>query len=614
MNDAIAHRGPDDDGYHCDGPAGLGMRRLAIIDLVTGAQPIGNEDGTIQVVFNGEIYNHLELRAELEAKGHTFRTKADTEVLPHLYEEEGPGFVARLNAMAALALWDGNRRRLVIARDRLGKKPLHWTIGREAIVFGSEIKALLRHPDVRAEVDPVALASYLVHEYVPCPRSIFDGIHKIRPGHYAVFEDGRLREEAYWDIPGPDAGRPPRRAEVEERLRGTLLDSVTRRLMSDVPLGVFLSGGIDSSSIVACMARAGADVRSFSVAFRESSFDESAHFRRVARHFGTRHEERTLTPEALLEILPDLVSRIDEPIGDASILPTYLLSRFTREHVTVALGGEGGDELMAGYPTYQAHRMAAIYERLPSLLRRGLVEPAVRRLPVSRENISFDFKARRFVEGAGLDPPVRNQVWLGSFAGPRAIALLGPDLRRAVGGTDLHAEERAHFERAPAPDTLGRLLYVDLKMYLQDGILVKVDRASMACSLEVRAPLLDYRFVELIARLPTSWKLKRLTTKACFKSAMRPWLPEGIVDRPKKGFGIPVAEWLRGPLKGMLTDLLATRRLRDQGFLDPAGVAAIVEDHLSGRRDHRKPLWTLLMLQMWHDHWGRGRTGETRAA
>lgn len=620
MADALVHRGPDDEGIHVEGAVALGMRRLAIIDLQTGHQPIANEDGTIWVVFNGEVYNYLELRDQLASRGHRFRTRSDTEVLVHLYEEKGDEFVTAINAMAALALWDGRRRRLVLARDRMGKKPLHYALTPGAFVFGSEIKALLRHPAVRAEIDQGSMARYLVHEYVPCPGTIFRGIRKLRPGHVGVFEAGRFSERPYWDLPQQSRpeGRPrggPSVTEVEDTIRGTLLEAVRCRLMSDVPLGVFLSGGIDSTSIVACMSRvAPGRVRSFSIAFDEPSFDESAHFRAVARHFGTQHEDRTLRPRELLDVLPGLTAKIDEPLGDASILPTYLLSRFTRESVTVALGGDGGDELFAGYPTYQAHRLARAYESLPAPLRAGVIEPLVRRLPVSRANISLDFKAKRFISGAGHPPEIRNQIWLGSFSGPEALAVLSRDVRESLARTDLFDVAREHMRRAPASDPLGKLQYVDLKMYLQDCILVKVDRASMACSLEVRAPMLDHRFVELVAGLPTSWKLRRLRTKHIFKRAMRPWLPRGIVDRPKKGFGIPVAEWLRGPLKGMMLDLLAPARLIGQGILDPAAVGRMVEDHLEGRRDNRKPIWTLLMLQLWMENWGEARPREAVTA
>src|SRR5437867_4598312 len=618
MADTLVHRGPDDEGIHVEGAVALGMRRRAVIDLQTGHQPIANEDGTIWVVFNGEVYNYLELRDELVSRGHRFKTRSDTEVLVHLYEEKGDEFVTSINAMAALALWDGRRQRLVLARDRLGKKPLHYALTPEAFVFGSEIKAVLRHPAVRAGLDTDSLARYLVHEYVPCPRTIYQGILKLRPGHLGILEGGRFTERAYWDVPpqrSTEHGEQASAAEVEEEIRETLLDAVRCRLMSDVPLGVFLSGGIDSTSIVACMSRAAPGrVHSFSVAFKESSFDESAHSREAARHFDTQHEERLLTPRELLDVLPSLASTIDEPLGDASILPTYLLSRFAREKVTVALGGDGGDELLAGYPTYQAHRLARFYERLPAAIRAGVVEPLVRRLPVSRANISFDFKARKFISGAGHPPEIRNQIWLGSFSDSEALSILSPDLRGLLATIDLFDEARLHMERAPASDVLGKLLYVDLKMYLQDGILVKVDRASMACSLEVRAPMLDYRFVELIARLPTSWKLRGMTTKHVFKRAMKPWLPPGIVSRPKKGFGIPVAEWLRGPLKPLMMDLLAPERLKRQGMLEPAAVAALVQDHLDGRRDNRKAIWTLLMMQLWTENWGRVWPRETVSA
>ncbi len=615
MTRAIAHRGPDDEGVVTRGPAALGMRRLSIIDVAAGHQPIANEDESIWIVFNGEVYNHLELRRELEDKGHRFRTRSDTEVLVHLYEEEGEAFVARLNAMAALALWDTRRRKLVLARDRMGKKPLHYAITPTALVFGSELKALRRHPEVRGGMDPASMARYLVHEYVPCPRTILDGVRKLRPGHVGVFEGGRFHERAYWDIPGP-APMAQVPAGIEETLRETVSSAVRCRLMSEVPLGVFLSGGVDSTSIVACMARAGGEVRTFSVSFEDASFDESKHFRRVAAHYGTRHEERRLTAGGLLEMLPPLAAVLDEPLGDASILPTYLLSRFTREHVTVALGGEGGDELFAGYPTYQAHRLASLYERVPAGARAALIEPIVRRLPVSRRNISFDFKARRFIRGIGHPPEERNQIWLGSFSPQEAMGLLAPDLRRALVGEDLLDEARAHFRRAPAPagDLLSRLLYVDLKMYLQDSILVKVDRASMACSLEVRAPLLDYRVVELAARLPASLKLRTMTTKYILKRAMEPWLPPGITRRPKKGFGIPVADWLRGPLRGLMLDLLAEQRLRRLGYLDPRAVQQRVAEHLDGRADHRKEIWTLLMLQLWQEHWAGVGQDETIAA
>ena len=398
MTDAIVHRGPDDEGFHVQGRVALGMRRLAIIDLETGQQPISNEDGTIWVVFNGEVYNYLDLRDDLLSRGHRFKSRSDTEVLVHLYEERGDDFATAINGMAALALWDSRRQRLVLARDRLGKKPLHYALTPEAFVFGSEIKALLSHPAVRAEIDHGSVARYLVHEYVPCPRTIYHGILKLRPGHLGIFEGDRFTECPYWDVPAPSKPEQrtepePPAAQVEEEIRQTLLDAVRCRLMSDVPLGVFLSGGIDSTSIVACMSRAApGSVRSFSVAFKERSFDESVHFRKVARYFNTQHEERVLTPAALLDVLPALAATIDEPLGDASILPSYLLSQFTREKVKVALGGDGGDELLAGYPTYQAHRLARVYERLPAAVRAGVIEPLVRRLPVSRANISFDLR------------------------------------------------------------------------------------------------------------------------------------------------------------------------------------------------------------------------------
>jgi asparagine synthase (glutamine-hydrolysing) len=602
MTVAIHHRGPDDEGFYL-GPTesatavGFGFRRLSIIDLATGNQPIANEDGTVWVVFNGEIYNFLALRTDLEERGHRFTTNADTEVIVHLYEELGHDFVERLNGMFAFALWDERRQVLLLARDRFGKKPLYYADLGRTLLFASELKSLVEHPLCPKELDFDALSRYLAMEYVPTPYSILDGVRKLPGGHLLIWEDGNASIDRYWDLElRADA---PARADDEyiEEFRSRLREAVNRRLMSDVPLGAFLSGGIDSSSVVAMMVDAlpPSAVKTFSIGFGERSFDESAHARRVAAHFGTDHHEEIFTPQVMLDLLPEVVDWLDEPFGDASILPTYLLSRFTREYVTVALGGDGADELLAGYPTFAADRFARLY-RIPRLLHSNVILPLVDRVPVSTANFSFDFKLKRFLRGAASPEDVRHPTWLGSFTPDEEASLLaGPP-------PDPFAEQRQAFAHA-AGDRLARLIYLYAATYLQDDILVKVDRASMACSLEVRAPFLDVELVKFLGRVPSRLKLRGLDTKHLLKRTMADVLPPGIATRAKKGFGIPVAAWFKGPLRETLQDELSPERIRSQGLFEPAEVHRLVSEHLSGRRDHRKSLWTLFVFQLWHRRW-----------
>jgi asparagine synthase (glutamine-hydrolysing) len=606
MTAALRHRGPDDEGfYFSTAPSaagvGLGFRRLSIIDLVTGNQPIANEDGSVQVVFNGEIYNYRELRSELEARGHRLATESDTEVIVHQYEELGSRCFARLNGMFALALWDANRSELVLARDRFGKKPLYYADLGGSLLFGSELKSLLEHPRCPRDLDLDALSRYLALEYVPTPYSIFAGVRKLPGGHVLRWRDGGVSIEQFWDL-GLDPDDPPRPAEAYvEEFRELLRAAVRRRLVSDVPLGAFLSGGIDSSSVVAMMVDAlpAKAVKTFSVGFEERSFDESLHARRVAAHFGTDHHEEVFTPRVMLDTLPTVVDWLDEPFGDASILPTYLLSRFTREHVTVALGGDGSDELLAGYPTFPADRLARFY-RVPRLLHSNVIVPLADRLPVSTANFSFDFKLKRFLRAAGSREDVRHPLWLGSFTPDEQAALL------AETPGDPFVEQRRVLAQGGS-DRLGRLIYLYAKTYLQDDILVKVDRASMACSLEVRAPFLDVELVEFLARVPSRLKLHRLDTKHLLKRAMGDVLPTGIAERAKKGFGIPVGAWFKGELREALLDELSPERIRQQGLFQPAEVDRLISEHLSGRRDHRKQLWTLFVFQLWHRRWLGGR-------
>ena len=599
MCSAMVHRGPDDQGIVQFDGVTLGMRRLSIIDLASGHQPIHNEDWTAWVIQNGEIYNYRELRDELLAKGHSFSTQSDTEVLVHAYEEWGESMVERLNGMFAFAVFDRVRSTVFLARDRVGIKPLHYAIDGGRLVFASELKALLRDPALRRDIDPVALDEYLACEFVPSPRSIVQGIRKLEPGQTLTWSvaDRTSRTRLYWT---PELNLDPAMAamSVDERcegLREALRESVRKELISDVPLGVFLSGGIDSSAVAATMKQLGGEVKTFSVGFAERSFDEAPYARAVAQHLGTDHHELTLEPSMLLGLIPQLPVLLDEPLGDASIIPTYLLSTFTRQHVKVALGGDGGDELFAGYPTLQAHRLAGYYLRAPRLIRQGLVEPMVRRLPVSRDNLSFDFRAKRFVGGAAYPIAERHQRWMGSFAAEERATLLSRDLRNSLppNGTAPSA--------SGSEDPLNQVLLMDMRGYLENDILVKLDRASMMASLEGRVPLLNHDFVSFALRLPLDMKLHGMKSKYLFKRALRGILPEQILNRPKKGFGIPVAEWFRGPLKEQMLSVLSPDRIARKGFFDPAAVSRLIEDHLDGRHDNRKQLWTLFAFELWHD-------------
>ncbi|AMV36007.1 asparagine synthase (glutamine-hydrolyzing) [Planctomyces sp. SH-PL62] len=602
MTAVLAHRGPDGDGVHVAGPVALGHRRLSIIDVEGGAQPLANEDGSVWIVYNGELYNEPELRPGLEAKGHRYRTHCDTETYVHLYEEDGEAFVERLNGMFALAIWDGPRRRLILARDRMGQKPLYYAeLPGGGLAFGSEPKALLKHPEVPRALDPDGLARYLFYEYVPAPYSIWQGVRKLPRGHVLIWEGGRVRVSRFFPKGHPRDPSPPPFEEAAERFWGSFRDSVARHRRSDVPLGVFLSGGVDSSSVAAalCEVEPAATVHTFSIGFEDPSFDESAHARAVAEFLGTDHHERTFSVDQVLELLPQVAAWLDEPFGDASVLPTHLLSRFAREHVAVALGGDGADELIAGYPTFEAERAARIYRGLPRPAR-ALAEAAVGRLPVDHRNFSFDFKLKQFLRGAAEAPPLAHQRWLGSFSGPELARLLVAD------GLDVEAEHASLAARIAAEDPgdpLDRSLELYQETYLPEDILTKVDRASMACGLEVRAPFLDARLVDEVRSLPSSYKYGKGTTKRLLKRAAASRLPEAILKRPKKGFGIPVARWLRGPLAPLLHRLLAPDRLRAQGLFRPEEVARRVAEHQAGARDHRKPLWTLLMFQLWHEQW-----------
>jgi asparagine synthase (glutamine-hydrolysing) len=601
MNGTLVHRGPDEDGVYLKGPVGLAMRRLSIIDLSTGKQPIGNEDGSVQVVYNGEIYNFQEIRKDLEALGHRFITSSDTEVIPHLYEEAGEAFVHRLNGMFAVALWDVRRRKLLLVRDRLGIKPLYYRADADRLVFGSEIKAILQ-AEVPREIDEEGLSQYLALNYIPAPRTIFRGIQKLPPGHLLRAEAGAVKVEPWWELPAEPSPVDRSEGELAEELRALMADAVKMRLISDVPLGVFLSGGVDSSAVVAMMAKAATGpVKTFSIGFAEKSYDELRFARRIAREFGTRHEELEVRPRPR-EILPKLTETFDEPFADSSSIPVWHVSHLARQSVTVALGGDGGDELFGGYETYSAYQWARLYRRLPDFLAKGLIPRVIRRLPVSDAKISFDYKAKRFVAWAPRPPEEAHYGWKVIFDAPERDRLLAGGISRGKDALDLFAETYRSFG---GEDALARLMRVDTKIYLPDDILVKVDRMSMANSLEVRPPLLDYRIVEWASRLPSGFKIKGLRKKTILRRAMKGIVPDEILDRKKGGFNVPMAAWLRGELKEVFCDQLSRERIRAQGIFRPTQVQSLYEAHLERRADYSRQLWALLVFSLWYDRYFR---------
>ncbi len=606
MRESLYHRGPDDLGEYTrpldeKGPfVFFGHRRLSIIDLSGGRQPLSNEDGTIWVIFNGEIYNFRELREDLEGRGHQFRTRSDTEVIAHSYEEYGEECFRRFNGMFAIGIWDGKENRLVLARDPLGKKPLYYSYVDETFLFASELKAIMAYPSFQRKVAPSSLMKYLFFEFIPCPHTIFKDAKKIPAASYLTWDKKGMEIRQYWSpfvhqIVEKDLSE----YEAELRIKELLKESVKRRLISDVPLGIFLSGGIDSSAITALAQReVPGKVKTFSIGFEDPSFNESKYGWLASKYIGTEHHEQIMTPSDLLNIVPHLPDILDEPMADASILPTYLLSKFTREHVTVALGGDGGDELFAGYPTYLAHQFAMQYDRYLKVF-----HPAIHflgnLLPVSDNNISFDFKVKKFLSGIGYPDGIRNSVWLGSFSFPDLNKALSPELIPQFDKVKLVEEITSYEKGSPLKDRISLLQFLDLKLYLQESILVKVDRASMACSLEVRAPFLDHELVEFVMSLPSKWKLRGFTSKYILKKAMGNLLPNEVINRPKKGFGVPIAKWVKGSLRDLFEDFLSPDRIKREGFLSSEYVSTLLKDHLMNKKDNRKQLWTLLVWELW---------------
>jgi asparagine synthase (glutamine-hydrolysing) len=597
MCDAIVHRGPDDEGFFLDGHVGLGVRRLSIIDLVTGHQPIGSEDGRVWVVFNGEIYNYRELRRELEARGHTFRTGSDTEVIVHAYEEDGEDCVKRFNGMFAFALWDRRDRRLIIARDRLGVKPLYYFLDDHRLVFGSELKAILEHRDVPRSIDREALDGFLTFEYVPAPLSIFEGIRKLPPGHLLCLEGGKAAVRRYWDLRFAPARGGER--ELGPALYDLLKDAVRLRLVSDVPLGAFLSGGIDSSTIVCMMSELmDRPVKTFSIGFDDPSYDELGYARMVAARFHTDHQELVIRPN-VADLVQGLVRHLDEPLADVSVFPTYLVSELARRDVTVVLSGDGGDELFAGYDWYVADKLARYYARLPARLRTAVIPALVGRLSPGAQKKGPVNMLKRFVEGAALPERLEHFRWSMFLTETEKRALYGEDLRRALGDVDGGARVACALGFAAEADPLWRQQVADIKTYLADDILVKVDRMSMAHSLEARTPFLDYRVVEFAAALPSALRLRGFTTKYLLRRAMAAKLPRAVLTRGKQGFSIPMKNWLRHELRPLMEDVLSPARLRDAGLFDPAYVETLKAQHLAGVANHAHRLWSLMIFEIW---------------
>ncbi|RKY77064.1 asparagine synthase (glutamine-hydrolyzing) [candidate division KSB1 bacterium] len=601
MCDTIVHRGPDDEGYYIQGAVGLGMRRLSIIDLDTGSQPIRNEDGQIWIVFNGEIYNYRELRQDLEKKGHRFYTRSDTESIVHAYEEYGDACPAKLNGMFGFAIWDNYHQRLFLARDRLGIKPLYYYLDNEKFAFGSEIKSILQLENLHKSIDFDALNNYLTFEYIPSPRTIFNEIKKLPPGHTLILQQQQIRIQKYWDV--QFEVQPEQKDHHAATLRELLQDSVRLRLVSDVPLGAFLSGGIDSSSIVGLMAQLmDRPVKTFSIGFEDSSYNELDYARIVAKKFNTEHTEFIIKPNAV-ELVEKLITHLDEPFGDFSIFPTYLVSKMAREHVTVALSGDGGDELFAGYDTYLANRLASYYQKLPRILRANFVEPIVDAIPPTSKKKGSINMLKRFVEGAKYDPNLHHVRWMIFLSEVDRQNLLNPQITAVLTPGETYRFIEHYFSQADIPDTLNRQEFVDVKTYLVDDILVKVDRMSMATSLETRVPFLDHRLVEYSFAIPSCLKLRRFQTKYILKKAMGDLLPPQILKRGKQGFSIPIKNWIRQELRPMLLDVLSYEKLKRQGIFNADYVHRLINEHLQGVENHSHRLWALMVFELWDERY-----------
>lgn len=608
MSDLLAHRGPDAEGSRVEGPLGLAMRRLAIIDLSTGGQPMSNEDGSVWLVFNGEIYNFQELREQLVAKGHAFRTKSDTEVIVHLYEEKGPDFAKELRGMFAIALWDGRKERLVLARDRMGKKPLFYAFNGKFLAFASELRSLASADGLDKRIDLRAVDAYLTLQYIPSPLSIFKGVQKLPSASVLVLEKGKVSVHKYWRLPldAPKLDLPV--AEIKERLYREVLEATRIRLISEVPLGAFLSGGIDSSVVVALMARlSDQPVKTFCIGFKEAEFSELEYARQVARMYGTKHTE-FIVEANMADVLGKLVRHYGEPYADSSALPSYFVSRETRKSVTVALNGDGGDEAFGGYLRYVAMKMDSYWRSIPGFMKRPMLGAAG--LLPQKAPYGFFWRAAKFLRVSLHQSQARRYLSAISFFGPDdRVGLFSPEFEAALGPELGYGEKYITdlFEVPAGQDLLNRLSYVDLNSYLPECLMTKMDIASMANSLEARSPFLDHKVIEFAFSLPGGMKLRGINgTKWILKETFRDMLPPKIYKRGKMGFGIPLGPWFRGELKDLWAGSCLSEKALGRGYFNRKSLQRIWDEHQSGVRDHGYRLWALLMLELWHKEFADG--------
>lgn len=598
MNRAIIHRGPDEDGFYVKENVGLAMRRLSIIDLAGGQQPIHNEDRTKWIVYNGEIYNFQELRDDLEKRGHRFYTHSDTETIIHLYDEFGEGCLDRLRGMFAFAIWDESEKSLFVARDRVGKKPLLYSHRPNGdLIFGSEFTALLEHPSIGRDIDREAIDSYLSYLCVPAPMTAYREIRKLEPGHWLKWKNGEIETERYWQ---PDFSKKIKISEEDAIGETTRLlrESTKLRLISEVPLGAFLSGGVDSSTVVALMAEeSSSPVKTFSIGFEEQDFSELKYARRVAEHVGAEYHEFVVRPDAL-EVLPTLVEHYGEPYADSSAIPTYYVSRETRKHVTVALNGDGGDESFAGYERHAAMRLAEAYRRVPKFLRKAFVETAVGLVPTSELRRSRARDAKRFLQAANLPKTERYFRWMSTFDRRAKKEIYTDEFAASLNGTNA-SQYMDRWFGSNGSGVVDAAMLNDLMTYLPNDLLVKVDIASMANSLEARSPFLDHKVIEFAASLPESLKMRRFETKSLLKKVASRLVPPDVIYRRKMGFGVPVGKWFRGEMRSFVSEVLLSERALNRGIIRPEALHRYVTEHTSGERDHQFQLWTLLMLELW---------------
>jgi len=607
MCEALRHRGPDEEGSHVDGEVALGIRRLKVIDLDTGSQPLHNEDRTVWVVFNGEIYNFRALRKELESKGHEFHTRTDGETIVHLYEEHGEECMTRLRGMFAFAVWDSRRRRLMLVRDRVGVKQLYYSYSEDALAFGSEIKCLLQGPSRGGSIDLRALHDFLVYRYVAGERTIFESIKRLPPAHRLVHENGSSRVERYWKL-DPRPRETADEAEVVGEFRRRFEEAVRIRMISDVPLGAFLSGGIDSSAVVGIMAQSSTEpVKTFTIGYEAEGvyYDERRYARLVAERFGTDHHELVVRPQ-VEDVMPKIIRAFDEPFGDSSVIPNWFVSKHTREHVTVALSGLGGDEVAAGYERYLGGVLSERVRRVPG---HGTLGRWIQRLPDSRDGSLAVDRVKRFFAGLEYDFPERYRRYVSTFTREEVSALLAPDLRERARGEPYEDPLEVAGRDLVGYDVLSRMTFLDIRTYLPDDLLVLADRLSMAHSLEARVPFVDHELLEFVATIPSRIKLRGTEKKHLLRAAFKDLLPPEILRRKKIGFSIPLAVWFRGSLRSYLMDWLGEARMARLGYFDVAAVSRLIAEHVSRRHNHENKLWVLLMFSLWHDAYVEKRAG-----